>query len=82
MTLEESRKMIGLTQTELARRLGVQKPAVSRWESGARRIPAERAVQIELVTEGKIPRHITRPDLFSEQPVSPERAEALRFGIG
>lgn len=35
-------QLLGMTQAELAARLGVQSLAVSRWESGARRVPHER----------------------------------------
>ena len=43
-------------QVELARRLGVSPPTVNQWCSAARPIPAKRAVQIELMTEGKVSR--------------------------
>lgn len=33
---------------------------------GATRITAERAIQIEKVTGGEVPRHVLRPDLFDE----------------
>ncbi|MEW6417627.1 MAG: helix-turn-helix transcriptional regulator [Nitrospirota bacterium] len=34
------RKKYGLTQDDLAHRLGVTKPCISQWESGKRTIPA------------------------------------------
>jgi DNA-binding transcriptional regulator YdaS (Cro superfamily) len=54
------RKAIGKTQAQLATDLGVQPPALSKWER--KRIPAERVIQIEHVTG--IPRQRLRPDLY------------------
>ena len=41
---------------------------VSQWERGEVVITAERAVQIETVTDGAVPRSATRPDLFGAVP--------------
>jgi len=41
----------------------VSKQGVFAWQF--RGIPAERAVQVEQVTRGVVPRHELRPDLFS-----------------
>jgi DNA-binding transcriptional regulator YdaS (Cro superfamily) len=48
------------TVTDLAAALGIKPPSINQW----RRVPAERAVQIEKVSGGKLPRHKMRPDLF------------------
>ena len=56
------RAAIGLTQAALAKDLGVQSPAVCKWERG--RIPAERVLDVERATG--IPRHRLRPDLYPE----------------
>jgi len=48
--------------------LGVSVPAVYHWCSGRRKIGAERAIQIEAVTNGALRREQLRPDLFSLSP--------------
>ena len=55
------RKAHGLSQAAFASRLGVQGPAVCKWEGG-RAIPAERVRDIAALTG--ISRHNLRPDLF------------------
>jgi DNA-binding transcriptional regulator YdaS (Cro superfamily) len=49
---------------ELARRLGCSKQLVSHWRTGRQRVPAETALDIERVSDGKIIRHELRPDLW------------------
>jgi len=49
---------------ELARRLRCSKQLVSHWRVGRLRIPAERAVEIEQITNGEIQRGELRPDLW------------------
>jgi transcriptional repressor of cell division inhibition gene dicB len=44
--------------------------AVSKWR---RRVPAERVLRIEELTEGKVSRYELRPDIYGE---SPKRAAA------
>lgn len=51
-----------LTQTELAERIGIDQPSLSRWERGGK-IPAERVRKVSEVTG--IPREELRPDLFA-----------------
>lgn len=41
MNIAVMRKRAGLTQAALAKKLGVQKVTVSRWETGARRLTAD-----------------------------------------
>jgi transcriptional regulator with XRE-family HTH domain len=54
MTLREWREKKGLTMVELARMLGVDKSAVSRWESGER-FPSRRFLKkIAEVTGGEV----------------------------
>jgi DNA-binding transcriptional regulator YdaS (Cro superfamily) len=60
--LERSIELAG-GLSALTRTLQLKHPqTVNMWRS--RRIPAERAVEIELALEGKVMRHELRPDLF------------------
>jgi transcriptional regulator with XRE-family HTH domain len=62
--LKNWREQKGRTAAEVAFCLGVTPAMWSRWETGNRRIPAERVPQIE--NKLGIPRHILRPDIFGE----------------
>jgi DNA-binding transcriptional regulator YdaS (Cro superfamily) len=55
------------TQADIARLLGCSQGLVSQWLSGVQRVTAERAVQIEKVTDGKVTAAELRPDLFGER---------------
>ena len=44
--LTELRESVGLSQTDIARALGVDQSAVSRWERGTRNPPGRRAVEL------------------------------------
>lgn len=55
------RNALGLTQAQLATRLGVSDVAVSRWESGARRI--ETGLLPDIARRTGIPAAQLRPDL-------------------
>ncbi|MHB2029810.1 MAG: helix-turn-helix domain-containing protein [Acidimicrobiales bacterium] len=44
--LKTLRERAGLTQRELAERLGIHQPAVARWEAGRVRIPVNRLEEI------------------------------------
>jgi len=68
MTLNEY--LSTTTQAELAGALGVTQSIVSQWLNGSTRITAERAVQIEQITQGKVTRTDLRPDIFGEQKVA------------
>lgn len=57
------RKVAGITQAALAAKLGVQPPAICKWEGG--RVPAERVLDVERVTG--ISRHDIRPDLYPRE---------------
>lgn len=52
------------TNAELARRLGVTPAMVAHWLHGRNRITAERALQIEQVTDGMVTAAELRPDVF------------------
>ncbi|MDQ0305303.1 transcriptional regulator [Ancylobacter polymorphus] len=46
--------------------VGVSLPTWSRWETGRRRVPAERVLDVERITG--ISRHDLRPDLYPREP--------------
>jgi len=52
------------TQAAFAESLGVSQGLVSQWLTGDTRVTAERAKQIETVTNGQITRTDLRPDIF------------------
>jgi len=52
------------SQTALARACGVEQGHVWHWLNRAKKLPAERAIQIEHATNGRVTRHQLRPDLF------------------
>ena len=51
------------TQSKMARQIGVTRACVGLWVHG-RQISAERAVQMEMLTDGLVTREELRPDLF------------------
>lgn len=51
-------------QADLAASIGVTQGAVSHWINGRVRVPAERVLDIERATGGKVSRHDLRPDLY------------------
>ncbi|MDS4070225.1 MAG: Cro/CI family transcriptional regulator [Candidatus Competibacter sp.] len=50
-------------RSDLARRLGVSHTAVSKWVKEGRP-PVGRVLEIERATEGRVNRHVLRPDIF------------------
>lgn len=60
--LTEYRKTQGLSQEEFAEALGVSRPTVTRWETGARKIDGKLVPAVSLRTG--IPVSDLRPDLF------------------
>ena len=62
-----------LTQQEFAALVGVTQGRVSHWLNGEK-VPAERCVQIEVATGGKITRSELRPDIFGERPTYQQKA--------
>lgn len=60
--IEEAARIVGGTG-KLATALGCTRQAICQWD----KVPRGRAVEIELITEGKITRHQMRPDLFPPQ---------------
>jgi transcriptional regulator with XRE-family HTH domain len=50
--LQRKRKVLGMTQRQLARHLGVSSSSVSRWEAGI--IPIPRWLEFQLTRDAKI----------------------------
>lgn len=55
------------SQSKLAEQLDISQQNVSRLMTRATRVPAELAVAIEKVTEGRVRKSDLRPDLFNER---------------
>lgn len=53
--VREACRVVG-SQAEMARKLNIRTPTVSQWCSGIRPVPATRAVQIEVLTSGRVTR--------------------------
>lgn len=60
----------GLSQEAFGAMVGRKKAAVCKWENGVGPNP-KTAIEIEEKTEGALPRHVVRPDLWD----APENAE-------
>jgi DNA-binding transcriptional regulator YdaS (Cro superfamily) len=68
-----------LTQQALAINFETTRATINRWENGTRKITAEKAIEIEAKTNGRIKRAELRPDLFSkgrEKPKEKQRSTA------
>ena len=81
LALKELRERQGLTQSGLARRLGISRGTVSQWESGASKISSARLEQLSDIFNVDISRsgeilQSCRPDALSAQPVRPVGAGA------
>jgi DNA-binding transcriptional regulator YdaS (Cro superfamily) len=57
----------GLTQTEFAKRIGVDQSMVSQWVTHRRPISPEAAMKIEQKTNGEISKADLRADLWQRQ---------------
>ena len=62
-----------VSQAAFASQLGVTQGLVWQWLNGRTKIVAERVLQIERATDGKVTRHELRPDLY---PPEAETAQA------
>lgn len=58
--IELAAKLVG-GKAALAGSLKVSPPTVSQWSSGSRPVPAERALQIEELTKGRVRREVLCP---------------------
>lgn len=61
-----SEYMATTTQTEFADSLGVSQGLVSQWLSGETRITPEKAMAIEIATNGLVKKQELRPDIWPE----------------
>lgn len=57
-----------LSQDQFAKLAGVSQGLVWQWLNGRTTITAERAVELERVTEGAVTRYDLRPDIFGPAP--------------
>ena len=62
--LTAARDAVGGKNIDLAKLLGVTESAVSQWK----KVPYQRAIEIEEKTEGRVTRHDIRPDVFGPAP--------------
>lgn len=68
-------------QTALAKLMGVKQGHVWKWLR-MEQIPAERAIQMELATNGRVTRQELRPDLWPHErilPALPVRRQSLQM---
>lgn len=61
------------SQQALATALDIRSPSISEWRTRGR-VPAERCVEIERVTNGVVAREDLRPDVFGKGVVASEPA--------
>lgn len=75
--IEDAIKHFG-SAGELARQAGVTSMAVSHWKK--RGVPVVRALQIDLLTNGQVPKEQLRPDIFHPEDAKNDAAapEAVR----
>jgi len=63
MTLQDYFSVTGISQTALAREIGVSAVLINQWKSGARQVPAGRCPDIERATNGAVTCEELRPDV-------------------
>lgn len=49
--------------SHLAKRLGISPVMISQWVAGIKQVPAERCIEIEILTDGLVTCEDLRPDL-------------------
>ena len=65
-TIEKAIEAAGAAYA-LSRRIGISRQAVEQWAMS--RVPAERVLELERATEGKVTRHELRPDIYPAEGV-------------
>jgi DNA-binding transcriptional regulator YdaS (Cro superfamily) len=73
--MKKARRAAGGRDADIARLLGITASAVSRWNG---RVPANRAIEIETLTRGRVTRYEIRPDHFGAAPAAGSGAVARR----
>jgi DNA-binding transcriptional regulator YdaS (Cro superfamily) len=73
--MEEAARIVG-GKAVLANLLEISAPTVSQWCSGSRPVPAERALQIEIVTTGQVRREALCPSFPWKEAAAPLNAGA------
>ncbi len=68
MDLKQYFEETGDTQEKLADRLKITQGAVSQWLKN--RVPAERVLDVERETDGKVSPHAMRPDIYPAEVFS------------
>lgn len=58
------RERHGMARGELGKLIGVTAEFVRLVEKGKRKLSPERALDLEVATDGELPRTVTRPDLW------------------
>jgi len=66
--LKSYRAANNLSQSEMGALVGLSQTMISLIESGKRQIPADRCLSFEAATNGKLTRHMSRPDVFGKAP--------------
>jgi DNA-binding transcriptional regulator YdaS (Cro superfamily) len=54
------------SQSEAAEIIGCTQGMISHWLTGRNRMTAEKAIEIEMATDGLVLRHDLRPDIFGK----------------
>lgn len=67
--IDKAIKALKGNQSELARKIGVTPQAVQQWSKSGK-VPAERVLDIEAATDGKVTRHDLRPDIYPRETKS------------
>jgi len=62
--LQKAIEILG-TQEALAKACGVKQPYVHNWLNRDKKLPLERAFQIEKATSGQVTKEQLRPDIFA-----------------
>jgi len=63
--LEQVIEILG-SQEALASNLKIRSPSISEWRKRGR-VPAERCLEIERLTDNRVTRYELRPDVFGKQ---------------